>query len=61
MREWKLAGGHLQDVPETWERGEGREAPGCLTWEALAENPVSVDVDPKVATSCSQAGLPVEG
>ena len=33
------------------------DIPGCL----LAETPNSWDMDPEVATSCSQVGLPLEG
>ena len=49
--------GNLRDKAETWG--------GSGSWEdmgvTLGENPGARDKETEVATSCSQAGFPVEG
>ena len=48
-------------VSKTWQiPGMGR-VPRASIGETLADNPSSEDMDPEVNTSCSKAGLPVEG
>lgn len=59
--EWESAagrdGGHLQDMPETWDGQDSQESMGVT----LAKTPSSGDMQPEIATSCSQAEPPVEG
>ena len=61
--EWKSAtdrgeevGGHLQDETETWDKGGTQESMGVT----LAVTHSIGDMEPEEATSCSQAGTPVE-
>ena len=49
-------GQNLEYMPETWYEGGSQESMGVT----LAENPSSGEIEPGVATSCSQAGFPVE-
>ena len=44
-------------MAEKWEGGGSQESIKVT----LAETPKSVDMEPKVATSCSQTGASVEG
>ena len=52
MRRWGL----LQDETETWDKGGAQESMGC----DLAVTHYTGDMEPEEATSCSQAGAPVE-
>jgi hypothetical protein len=52
----KLGGGHLEDKTETWDREDARESIGVT----LDEIHSSGGMEPEEATSCSQAGTPVE-
>ena len=49
------------DISRTCQRPEAGGDPRMFMGITLAETPHSGDMDPKVVTSCSQAGLPVEG
>jgi hypothetical protein len=48
-------GGHLQ-YEETWDKGNTQESMEVT----LAVTHNTVDIEPEEATSCSQAGTPVE-
>ena len=48
--------GHLQGEMETWDKGGAQESMGC----DLAVTHYTGDMEPEEATSCSQAGAPVE-
>jgi hypothetical protein len=47
---------HLENVPEIWNRGDTQESMGVIFTVTLSTG----DMKPKDATSCNQAGTPVE-
>jgi len=51
-----LGWGHLKYMPETWDRRVSQESMGLT----LTESHSSGDMEFEEATSCSQAGTPVE-
>lgn len=53
---WVEGGENLQEVPKTWDRGGSQES----LWMTLAKMPNYRDMEPAEATSCSQAGPPVD-
>ena len=54
MRGW----GHLHDEAETQNKGDSQESMGGGVTLAMTHN--IGDMEPEEATSCSQAGTPVE-
>lgn len=54
----EVGGASVEDLPGT---RNGRGRPQGAMEETLAETPISEGVDPELATSYNQAGIPVEG